>query len=183
VEGFVPNGVFATNQSDRWIALSCRTDQEWAALAGFLGRPAWATREGLETAASRQSHQDEIEEQLGAWLINRDRDELFHGLQAAGVTAGPVLNAKEAGEDPHLAATGTWKRLPATDDYPEVAWLRPAYRFSKSNVDLRDAPCLFGEHNDYVYRELLGLSEAEIEKLRAEGHIAETFAPEALAGG
>jgi crotonobetainyl-CoA:carnitine CoA-transferase CaiB-like acyl-CoA transferase len=104
-------------------------------------------------------------------------------LQAAGVTAGPVLNAKDAAEDPHLAATGAWKRLPATEDYPEVDWLRPAYRFSKSNVDLRDAPCLFGEHNDYVYRDVLGFSDEEIERLRAEGHIAETFAPEALAGG
>ena len=99
------------------------------------------------------------------------------------VTAGPVLNAKEAAEDPHLAATGTWKRLPATEDYPEVDWLRPAYRFSKSEVDLREPPCLFAEHNDYVYREVLGLSEEEIAQLREAGHIAETFAPEALAGG
>ena len=102
--------------------------------------------------------------------------------QAVGVPAGPVLSAKDASEDAHLGATGTWKRLPATEDYPEVDWLRPAYRFSKSDVDLRDAPCLFGEHNDYVYREVLGFSEEEMARLREAGHIAETFAPEALAG-
>jgi len=96
------------------------------------------------------------------------------------VTAGPVLTAGEAADDPHLAATGAWKRLPATEDYPEVDWLRPAYRFSKSDIDLRTPPCLFGEHNDYVYRDLLGMDEHEIERLRAEGHVADTFAPEAL---
>jgi crotonobetainyl-CoA:carnitine CoA-transferase CaiB-like acyl-CoA transferase len=92
------------------------------------------------------------------------------------------LNAKEAAEDPQLAASGAWKRLPATEDYPEVDWLRPAYRFSASEVDLRGAPCLFGEHNEYVYREVLGYSEAEYDAFRAGGHVADTFAPEALNG-
>ena len=183
VEGMVPNGVFPTNQPNSWIAISCRNDAEWASLVEFIGRPAWATRKELETVAGRAAAEDEIEQRLAEWTANRDRDSTFHDLQAAGVTAGPVLNAKDAAEDPHLAATGAWKRLPATEDYPEVDWLRPAYRFSKSNVDLRDAPCLFGEHNDYVYRDVLGFSDEEIERLRAEGHIAETFAPEALAGG
>ncbi|MEO8538725.1 MAG: CoA transferase [bacterium] len=183
VEGFVPNGVFPTNKPNSWLALSCRTDREWAALVEHLGRPAWATETTLETVAGRAGAEDEIEERLADWTTQHDRDDLFHALQAAGVTAGPVLNAKDAAEDRHLAETGAWKRLPATEDYPEVDWLRPAYRFSKSDVDLREAPCLFGEHNDYVYREVLGLGDAEIESLRAAGHIADTFAPEALAGG
>jgi len=183
IEGFVPNGVFPTSTANEWIAISCRSDEEWQALVGFMGRPAWATGQDLATREGRAAREDEIEERLAEWSAGKDRDELFHNLQRAGVTAGPVLNAKDAAEDPHLAATGTWKRLPATEDYPEVDWLRPAYRFAKSNVDLREPPCLFGEHNDYVYRELLGLSEAEMEKLREAGHIADTFAPEALAGG
>ena len=83
--------------------------------------------------------------------------------------------------DQHEGASGAWKRLPATEDYPQVEWLRPAYRFSRSAVDLREPPCLFGEHNDYVYREVLGISEEEMEKLREGGHIVDMFHPEALA--
>ncbi|MBK7328909.1 MAG: CoA transferase [Dehalococcoidia bacterium] len=183
VEGFVPNGVFPAAGTNRWIAISCRSDAEWHALVGALGSPSWATTPDLATRTGRATREDELEARIAEWSANKDRDDLFHALQAAGVTAGPVLNAKEAAEDSHLAATGTWKRLPATEDYPEVDWLRPAYRFSKSEVDLREPPCLFAEHNDYVYREVLGLSEEEIAQLREAGHIAETFAPEALAGG
>lgn len=182
IEGFVPNGVFPTNGENRWIAISCRSEEEWGALVVAMGRPAWATTDEFANLAGRGAAEDQIEEQIAEWTANLDRDDLFHRLQAAGVTAGPVLNAKEAAEDPHLAATAAWKRLPATEDYPEVDWLRPVYRFSKSDVDLRKAPCLFGEHNDYVYREVLGISEQEMEKLRAAGHIAETFAPEVIAG-
>lgn len=183
IEGFVPNGVFPTNAPEQWLAISCRTDAEWAALVDFMGRPAWATRDELATVAGRTAAEDEIEERLAEWTATRDRESTFHALQANGVTAGPVLNAQEAALDPHLAASGAWKRLPATEDYPEVDWLRPAYRFSESDVDLRQAPCLFGEHNDYVYRDVLGLSDEEFDRLKAAGHIADTFAPEALAGG
>ncbi|MES4793268.1 MAG: hypothetical protein C4321_10090, partial [Chloroflexota bacterium] len=181
IEGHIPSGVFPTAGSDRWIAISCRSDTEWQALVDFLGRPAWASDPAFATAAARAAAQDLIEQHLAAWTTTRDRDELFHALQNAGVTAGPVLDAKEAAEDPHLAATNAWKRLPATDDYPEVDWLRPPYRFSKSEVDLRTPPCLFGEHNDYVYREVLGLDDAQIEKLAAAGHIATTFDPDVIA--
>lgn len=180
IEGFVPNGVYPTAGTDRWIAISCRSDEEWRTLVQFMGAPPWAAALSRATAEERAAQEDAIEARLAEWTTTRDRDELFHALQAAGVTAGPVLHAGEAAEDPHLAATGTWKRLPATEDYPEVDWLRPAYRFSKSDVDLRTPPCLFGEHNDYVYRDVLGFDDEAIERLRAGGHIAETFAPEAL---
>jgi len=34
---------------------------------------------------------------------------------------------------------------------------------------------LLGEHNDYVYRELLGIGDEEYERLRASGHITDTY--------
>lgn len=181
IEGFVPNGVFPTSGSNRWIAISARSDAEWAALVEFMGRPAWALAPEFATRDGRAAAEGAIEERLAEWTASRERDDLFHGLQAAGVTAGPVLNAAEAAEDPQLAATGAWKRLPATEDYPEVDWLRPAYRFSKSDVDLRTPPCLFAEHNDYVYREVLGLSEDEYARLAEQGHVRDMFDPDVIA--
>lgn len=183
IEGFVPNGVFPTAGSNRWVAISCRSDEEWRALVAFMGRPTWAALAAFETVDGRASAEDFIEERIVEFTSTRERDDFFHGLQAAGVTAGPVLNAAEAADDLHLAGTAAWKRLPATDDYPEVDWLRPAYRFSKSDIDLRDAPCRFGADNEYVYREILGVSESEYANLQAAGHITDTFAPEVLTGG
>lgn len=180
IEGFVPNGVYPCAGEDDWIAISCRDDGEWAALVGFMGRPAWATREALATREGRAAHEDEIDERLAAWTMTRGQQELFHALQAAGVTAGPVLNAAQAAQDRHLEATDAWVRLPATEDYPEIEWSRPPYRFSRSEVTTRTSPCLLGEHNDYVYREVLGLSEAEYESLKAAGHATTTYGPEVL---
>lgn len=175
IEGFVPNGVFPCRGHDRWLALSARDDAEWEALVQYLGRPAWAVGEELRTAAGRAAHEDAIEERLAAFTRERDRDELFHELQAAGVTAGPVLSSADAAGDPHLDAVGAWQRLPATDDYPETLFGRPPYRFAKSDVRIRTAPALFGEQNDYVYREVLGFSEEEIARLVEAGHIRDRY--------
>ena len=175
VEGYVPNGVFAARGDDRWISISCRSDAEWRALVDYMGRPGWAAEGALETANGRRANESMIEERLAEWCRERDRDELFRDLQAAGVTAGPVLNARDAAEDAHLAVSGAWTRLPATEDYPETDWVSPAYRFSKSGVRIRTSPALFGEHNDYVYREVLGCSDEEIAKLTEAGHIRDTF--------
>ena len=175
IEGFVPNGVFLCSGEDSWIAISCRSDAEWQALAAFLGNPSWATDPALGTAAGRATSEDMIEERLAEFTATRDQQSLFHELQEAGVTAGPVLNAKQAAEDPHLAESGAWKRLPATEDYPETDFGTPPMRFSVSDVGLRTPPALFAQHNDYVYREVLGFSEEEIAKLRDEGHIRGTY--------
>ena len=86
-----------------------------------------------------------------------------------------MLNNADVCNDPHLAATGAFRPLPATEDYPAVEWLNPAYRFSESDVGIRSEPALFGQHNDYVYRELLGYNDAEVEEYRRLGHIADRY--------
>lgn len=183
IEGFVPNGVFPARRDDCWIAISCRSDGEWTALVRFMGSPSWATSASFETAAGRAAQEEMIEERLAEFTSARDRDELFHALQRAGVTAGPVLNAKDAAEDPHLEASGTWMELPSTADYPATKFAAPPYHFSRSNVTIRTEPALFGQHNNYVYRDVLGLNDEEIDGLRAGGHITDTYDARLIAGG
>ncbi|MEO6397342.1 MAG: CoA transferase [Tepidiformaceae bacterium] len=181
IEGFVPNGAFRCHGTDRWIAITCRTDAEWVALITAMGRPAWALRAELETATGRAAAESEIEERLEEWTASHDLYSLFHQLQAAGVTAGPVMTAQDAVEDPQLRQSGAWTSLLATADYPETEFGAPPYRFENSDVGIRTPPALFGEHNEYVYLDLLGLSDDEYQRLEADGHIATAFDPDVVA--
>ncbi len=181
IEGFVPNGVYPTRIADSWVALSCRDEDEWQALVTFMGSPGWSTRDDMESATGRAAHEDEVDERIAAWSAQYDRDELFHALQAFGVTAGPVLSAGDAANDVHLAQSHAFQRLPATADYPETEFPSPPYAFGRSDVRIRTAPCLLGEHNDYVYREVLGLSDEEVAALDAGGHLMTAYAPETIA--
>ncbi len=179
-EGYIPNGVFPCAGADRWLALSCRNDGEWAALVAAMGRPGWALDAAFATAAGRAAAEGLIEQQIAAWTAKQERDALFHRLQTAGVTAGPVLNAADAATDPQLAANGAWQTLPATDDYPETPFQRPPYRFSRSDIRIRTAPAPFGADTAAVYRDLLGLGDKQMDRLRASGHITNRYAENVL---
>jgi crotonobetainyl-CoA:carnitine CoA-transferase CaiB-like acyl-CoA transferase len=76
--------------------------------------------------------------------------------------------------DPHLHARGFFQVVTqaeaGTHPYPGIMW-----KMSKTPASFRRPPVRMGEHNDYVYRELLKLSAAEVAGLRAEGHIGMDF--------
>ena len=44
-------------------------------------------------------------------------------------------------------------------------------------MEFLQPPVTFGEHNDYIYRDVLKMPDAEIESLRAAGHIATEYDP------
>ena len=56
-------------------------------------------------------------------------------------------------------------------------YVGPMWKFGETPVEFYQPPIMFGEHNDYVYREVLGMSDEEIESLRAKGHIATEYDP------
>jgi benzylsuccinate CoA-transferase BbsF subunit len=72
--------------------------------------------------------------------------------------------------DPQLAARNHYRALV----HPEAGRTRydgPPFILSDGPLEVRPAP-LLGEHNDYVFRDLLGLNDDEISEGYAEGFIA-----------
>jgi len=102
-------------------------------------------------------------------------------LQQAKIPTGPVLDAKELVEDPHLADRGFFETVthPEAGTHPYVGMYA---KMSKTPGSIRKpAPCL-GEDNQYVFEKILGLSEEEIDQLEADGIIGKIPA-EAQQGG
>ena len=90
--------------------------------------------------------------------------------------AGPVMDDADAVADPHLAAREYFVEVDHVDAgrhrYPGFP-----YRFTNNPLEVRRPPVRLGEHNEYVYKELLGISEEEYRELEAEGHIGTEYAP------
>lgn len=163
-----PHGVFRCAGADRWCAISVLDDAQWRSLRAAMGEPAWAAADVLETAAGRKGHEDELEARLTAWTADQEPDALATRLQAAGVPAYRVNDARDVQHDPQLAARGHFWEI----EHPVIGratWDAPAYRLSATPAyPQRPAP-LLGEHNDLVYRELLGYSADELADLVAGG--------------
>jgi crotonobetainyl-CoA:carnitine CoA-transferase CaiB-like acyl-CoA transferase len=161
---------------DRWISISIETDEQWQALVEAMGSPAWATHPTYATNDGRAAAADTIDDGIAEWTKDQEDYDLMHLLQARGIAAAPVLEASRMFDDPHLRARDFF-RTQTVAGAGTHEYVGPLWRFGETPVEFAQPPVTFGEHNDYVYRDVLGLSEAEIEALREGGHIAEEYDP------
>lgn len=183
VHGRFPCGVYpamspgdVTTMEDRWVSLHVETDAQWQALGKAFGNPAWASDPRFSTNAAREEHYLEIDDHIAAFTAERDDYDLMRLLQGAGVACAPVLESSRMFDDPHLRARGFF-RTQTQQDAGTHEYVGPLWQFEKTPVEFLQPPVMFGEHNDYVYRELLGLSEAEYDALKAAGHVATEYDP------
>jgi crotonobetainyl-CoA:carnitine CoA-transferase CaiB-like acyl-CoA transferase len=163
-----PHGVYRCAGDDAWLALAVGTDAEFAALCGVIGGPELAQDERFADVLSRHRHQDELDEIISAWAREQAHDAAAAALQAAGVPAAPVLTIPQLVTDAHLNQRGFWEEVTNVE---AGTWTTeaPAWRLDRTPAHVRLPAPSFGEHNDYVFRELLGLSDAEIAELEREG--------------
>jgi crotonobetainyl-CoA:carnitine CoA-transferase CaiB-like acyl-CoA transferase len=166
--GMAPHGCYRTKGEDRWIAIAVSSDDEWSALCRVMGDPPWSKDDRFANRQGRLSNREALDNYIEEWTTGYDHMELASMLQESGVRAGAVLDTAEVAGDPHLNRRGFFEELShpeaGTHRYPGVSW-----RMSRTPGRLRmPAPC-FGEHNRYVFSELLGMSDAEISRLEEEG--------------
>ena len=166
-----PWGFFRCEGEDQWVAVCCRTDAEWAALAVLIG----VDDPALATLQARREREDKLEEAVSAWTRTMSKHAVTEACLAVGVPTGPMLTSGEQLQDPHLAARGYLVEL----DQPPIGVMTfegPAFAATgMADADIHPAPGL-GEHTREIVAEL-GLDEAAIDDLIARG-ILETDAPQ-----
>lgn len=169
-----PHGCYPCKGNDRWVVIAIATDAEWERFCQAIGNPAWALEERFADTASRYRHQNELDQRIAAWTRQQHPWEIMERLQGVGIAAGPVMKEPDLLTDLHLRERSFFQVVThpeaGTHVYPGVMW-----KMSKMPASIRQPPVRMGEHNEYVYRELLKLSDAQIEELRREGHIGMDF--------
>lgn len=168
-ELMVPHNVYPCWGVDRWLAIAVETDGQFAALCNVMETPELAGDPRFAEAGARKRNEAALDEIIAGWTRRQDRDYLAGRLCAAGVAAAPSRDAQDLFRDPHLRARGAFVAVDhpegGTHDLVGLPW-----KMSGCEPVLKRAP-LLGEHNEYVFGEVLGLEPAEIERLRREGVI------------
>jgi benzylsuccinate CoA-transferase BbsF subunit len=166
-ELIAPHNVYQCWGVDRWVAIVAETDEEFAALAEVTGQPELAADPRFADPASRKKNEAELDRIISEWT--RARDLVADTLAKPGIAAAPSRDAEDLFHDPHLRARDTFVEI----DHPELGpreFVGPPWKLSACKVEAQHAP-LLGEHNDYVFRELLGMGEAEVARLQRDGVI------------
>ncbi|HYM16729.1 MAG TPA: CoA transferase [Dehalococcoidia bacterium] len=156
------DGTWEEKPEDRWIALGVFNDVQWSALVQAMGSPPWASDAKFATHAARKQHEDELEGHVTAWTRDQVAEHVMVLLQAKGIPAGVVQNARDMLDgDEHMKSRGYYVYL----DHPEAgrtAYDGPPFVLSKTPGVLRSPAPLLGQHNEQVCKEILGMTDDEI---------------------
>ena len=169
-----PHNVYPCAGNDQWVSITVGTDEEWEGLVKVMGRPEWATDRKYSHVLGRWRQQEEIDAHIEEWTRNLTSRDVMERLQGAGVPAGMVQDTAQAHADPQLEVLEFFEEV----THPEAGTHRHPGIMGQvsgfSNSIRRPAPCL-GEHNGYVYRELMGLSAQRYGELEKLGQIGDDY--------
>lgn len=162
-----PHNVYPCQGSDAWVSIAVATDKEWTGLANAVGRPDWLSVPRFADARNRWQHRHELDREITAWTCKRTREDITRLLQSNGVAAFPSYNGRDIVDDAHLNSRGTILNLSSPEGETRKVVGVP-WRFSRTpGTSVTWSPKM-GEHNQYVFGELLGLGQKEIDALVQE---------------
>ena len=164
---YAPYGNYPCRGEDQWIGIAATDDNQWQALCRTLGLYQLLDDPRFSQALSRWQNQDALDPLLASATRQYDAQELMERLQRAGVPAGASLSVDQLWVNPHLQARGFFQPYQDHDgtprELPAASW-----RFNGKTEARMTAQPLAGQHNSYVFEELLGLSPEEVQALADE---------------
>ena len=168
-----PQGIYACGGGDRWCAISCPDDDNasWQALAAVMGRPHLIQDPRFATFADRQANHDALDEEITAWTRTRSAHQVMYACQRANVAAGVVSTGEDLYRDPQLRTRGyiveVDHTVPGRIEHPGMT-----VNFSDSPGAIRGGAPTPGQHTREVLSEVLGLSEAELDRYETSGALS-----------
>jgi crotonobetainyl-CoA:carnitine CoA-transferase CaiB-like acyl-CoA transferase len=172
-ELYSPHNTYPCLGKDRWVTIAVTDEQQWRALCQVMGSPGLADDPRFADSPARVKHRDALDDIVAAWTLPLDHYQVAHRLQAVGVAAGPVLDARDLFTDPHLVARKFFDHIehPAETGVGCRPQLGRPWRFSAFKVPTPSPGPRLGEANDEVLSALPGLDEAQLAAMAKAGII------------
>jgi len=161
-----PHNVY-TCANGEWLSIAVATDDAWGALADAMGQPALRDDPRFKLHADRKANETELDRVIGVWTATRDARELVGELQCRGVAAAKSQSSVDLVADPDLWARGFYHEVTDAVGRSRTI-LGPSWKMTREAAIEQGAPRL-GQHNEYVFGEVLGLSPEEQRRLSETG--------------
>lgn len=166
----VPHNVYRCRGDDRWCAIAVFTDEEWLSFKRALNNPTWAEDEKFANVSDRLKNREKLDGLIAEWTLKHTAEDVMTLLQAEGVSAGVVQDAGDLANDPQLRARDFFVELEHPELGTSISDAAPI-KLSHTMANYLNAAPILGQDNNYVYGQLLGISEEEVSELRENGVI------------
>jgi len=154
---------FPCKGEDKWVSIALLTDEEWDGFCRAIGNPSWIQKEVFADNYKRSLNRIELDKLIGEWTKEKTPYEVMEILQKEGVAAAPCADTEDRFSDPHFSERQNIVNIehPVTgvDFVPNVVC-----NLSETPGEIRRPAPMLGEHNEYVFGELLGLSKEKIDR-------------------
>ena len=162
-----PHNNYPCAGEDNWVAIAVSSEEEWKDFCRALGNPDWCNDPVFKEKTGRLEHISQLDQHVADWTRKNTASEIVRLLQDHGVAAMPVMNIEDQFLDPHWQARQTYAEI----EHPHLGaeWIYGVpWLLSDTPGSVRSPAPLLGQHNDYVLRQLLGLSGEELERLQVD---------------
>ncbi|MBV8356560.1 MAG: CoA transferase, partial [Deltaproteobacteria bacterium] len=163
LQEYAPTGVYPCVGRDQWVALAAPTEGAWRALCNTAAR-GWQEDQRFTTASARLENRAALDEAIATWTTNFAPDTLEGLLQSMGVPVHRVATSADIFTDPQLSARGHIAHL----EHPRLGAVpieTSRMRFSRTPAAAAWCGPEIGQHNEYVLREILQMTDQEIAEL------------------
>ena len=159
-----PHNNYRCQGEDKWVSIAVLTEEEWESFCKAIGNPPWTEKQEFADSYKRLMNRKELDGLINEWTITKTPNEVMEILQKAGVAATPCEDTEDRFLNPHFQE----REILIDVEHPAtgVDWVPNVIcKLSETPGGIRKPAPRWGEHNDYVFGELLGLSKEEIERL------------------
>lgn len=131
--------------ADGHISIVIYTHDAWDRVFALLGAADFIAQERFNVPGGRAQHQDELYARLAELTPQMTTEELLRQCHAAQLPAQPVRDLSEVIQDPHLNATGFFRRRAHPSEGTYIEQAQPVRFGAQLRRDLAPPPNLDGD--------------------------------------
>ncbi len=165
-EFFAPHGVYPCDGEDKWIVIQILNEDQWLRFQEIAG----ADMKRFGDLKDRLSKLDDLDKTIAKWTSSKEAQKLMYILQRAQIPAASTHSMSSLLNDPHLNSRNFWQWLDraVVGNQPNPS---APFKVNGKRLAIKTPAPTLGQHNQEVLSEILGLKQAELDRLEEIGII------------
>jgi len=155
----------------RWVMVCLITNAIWQRFCRYIGRDDLLKDPRFKDDWSRWEHRDIIDPVVAQWVASRTAAEAVAEAEKIPIPACHCYDQSEVAKDPQVKAMGVLSQVPFPDGSAKVNVTSPPLRMSATPTAIQRSFPMVGQHNEEIYKTLLGYNKMELVTLKEEGII------------
>jgi succinate--hydroxymethylglutarate CoA-transferase len=168
IASIVPYRAYKTQDGD--ILFGGGNDRLFGIICDRLGNPEWKTSPKFAINTSRVANRVELDTLIETITLTKTTKEWLDVFEGSGLPYSAVNDIQGTLDHEHVLARDMVKEM-EHEWCGRIKMVNTPVKYSESKPSIRSVPPMLGQHTDEILREILGLNESEIEKLKAEGAV------------